>query len=83
MKAVSFGPNDQLLGILSETEHTDKDLIAVTWNVGICGRMGPNRLNVEIASTLVSEGIASFRFDLGNFGDSLLGSAETDVIKRN
>ncbi len=83
MKAVAFGPNDQLLGILCETKTTDKDLIAVTWNVGICGRMGPNRLNVEIASTLAAEGIASFRFDLGNFGDSLLGSPETDVIKRN
>jgi amino acid adenylation domain-containing protein len=83
MKTLSFGPNEQLLGILHETESTGKDLIALTWNVGICSRTGPNRLNVDIAQALASQGIASFRFDLGNLGDSLAGSAETDVIRRN
>ena len=85
MKAVAYGPNDNLFGVLTEVESGTEatDIIAIAWNTGICGRMGPHRLNVEISSLLAGQGIASFRFDLGNLGDSLVGSQETDPIKKN
>lgn len=85
MKAVSYGPNDHMFGVLTEVKAGCEatDIIAIAWNTGICGRMGPHRLNVEISSLLASQGIASFRFDLGNMGDSLVASQETDLIQKN
>ncbi|RYZ52235.1 MAG: hypothetical protein EOP07_19970, partial [Proteobacteria bacterium] len=85
MKAFSYGPNKNLFGVFTTAnpQSKDKGIVAIAWNTGICGRMGPSRLNVEIAAMLSEQGIASFRFDLGNLGDSGIASQETDLIKRN
>ena len=42
-------------------------------NSGSVHHVGPNRLYVELARALASEGMATFRFDLRNLGDSRVG----------
>ncbi len=83
MKAISFGKSQNLIGILREPDGSKSEVIAILWNTGICTRIGPNRFNVEIAEALANQGIASFRFDLGQLGDSLNQSDEVKFIERN
>lgn len=58
-------------GIVTEPEILDptKPTILLL-NAGLIHRVGPNRLNVDIARRLAREGVRSVRFDMTGLGDS-------------
>lgn len=68
-----FGPDNNLLGIVTMPEHPSPDAPAVVLlNAGLLHRVGPNRLNVELARALAEAGFMSLRFDMAGVGDSEL-----------
>jgi dienelactone hydrolase len=72
-RAVSFGKGGNLAGILTEPR-PERSIAgapaALMWNVGIHHRIGPYRIQVDIARELARRGFASLRFDLSGMGDS-------------
>jgi hypothetical protein len=71
--ACKFGPERNLIGILSEPEVKDgrPNLPAVLMlNAGLVHRVGPHRMSVKLARRLAACGIFSLRFDMGGRGDS-------------
>ena len=84
-KAYLFGNN--LLGILSEPENSESDYPCVLLlNSGMIHKIGPNRLYVKLARTLVKSGYKVFRFDFSGVGDSPIaieneGDFETSARK--
>jgi hypothetical protein len=70
-RALSFGRDSGLVGVLTEPGAADAHAPAVLmWNVGIQHRIGPYRIQVDIARELANRGFASLRFDLSGMGDS-------------
>ena len=72
-RALAFGRDSGLVGVLSEPTASAAvpDAPAVVmWNVGIQHRIGPYRVQVDIARDLAARGFASLRFDLSGMGDS-------------
>jgi alpha-beta hydrolase superfamily lysophospholipase len=72
--AIGFGDHGSLFGILTELETPppagrDRPAICLL-NVGANHRVGPHRMNVELARELASLGYVVFRFDVGGLGDS-------------
>jgi pimeloyl-ACP methyl ester carboxylesterase len=67
---VRFGPNAQLVGILSGTELAADAPVLVLPNAGLVPRAGPFRLHVELARRLLALGWRTFRFDLPGVGES-------------
>jgi hypothetical protein len=72
-KAVAFGANGNLIGVLSEPK-TGSEIAGapavILWNVGIHHRVGPYRIYVDIARGLAASGLTSLRFDVSGLGDS-------------
>ena len=71
-KAFNFGAGNGLIGVLTEPQvaaPTDRPVVLLS-NVGISHRVGPFRLNVELARRLATMGISCFRFDFSGLGDS-------------
>lgn len=70
-RAVNFGPENALVGILTSPDlpRENAPLVLLT-NAGVLPRQGPHRMNVRIARALAREGITSLRFDLSGVGDS-------------
>jgi pimeloyl-ACP methyl ester carboxylesterase len=70
-RAIVFGQHRGLMGILAEPTVVDRRPVAVLlWNVGTHHRVGPFRLNVDLARRLAREGYPVLRFDLSGLGDS-------------
>jgi pimeloyl-ACP methyl ester carboxylesterase len=71
-KAVLFGQDKSLVGILSEPlQKTNKGLPAlILLNAGMLHRVGPNRLNVNVARKMAAAGFTVLRFDFSGLGDS-------------
>ena len=72
-RAVAFGPEAGLVGILTEPDPSDARLGApavLMWNVGIQHRVGPYRIHVDMARDLARRGFTSLRFDVSGMGDS-------------
>jgi pimeloyl-ACP methyl ester carboxylesterase len=70
-RAIVFGRHRGLMGILAEPTVVDRQPVAVLlWNVGTHHRVGPFRLNVDLARRLAREGYPVLRFDLSGLGDS-------------
>ena len=69
----NFGTDGHLLGILTTP---DEDVripdapVALILNAGIVHRIGPFRLNVDIARDLADQGFSTLRMDLSGLGDS-------------
>ena len=84
--AVSFGPDESLVGILTEPDTGRTSGITVVMsNVGLNHRVGPSRVWVDLARRLAKHGIRSFRFDASGLGDSapradLLTDIERSVL---
>ena len=81
IERICYDTENKLIGILSY--HSDlnndksKPLIVLT-NSGSVHRVGPNRVYVQLARSLASEGYPVLRFDLSNLGDSVLGKPENE-----
>jgi pimeloyl-ACP methyl ester carboxylesterase len=71
-RAVTFGSRGALVGILGEPDGEAKPgtPAVLLFNVGLNHRVGPGRLNVEVARSLASAGYTSLRFDVSGLGDS-------------
>ncbi|MCH9695846.1 MAG: alpha/beta hydrolase [Gammaproteobacteria bacterium] len=65
----------RISGVLAQNSRTSRDntTVVVLPNAGSVHSIGPNRVYVELARCLAENGIASFRFDLPNLGDAVLG----------
>ena len=72
---ICYPIGSNLIGILTtpETAPNQSIPLVVLANSGSVHRVGPNRLYVELARELGKMGIASFRFDLRNLGESVMG----------
>ena len=66
----SFGEFGNLTGISTVPDTVSKAEIVVLMNAGVVHKVGPFRLNVDIARELCKEGYIVFRFDLSGLGDS-------------
>lgn len=70
-RAIQFGPQRRLLGILSLPSQPDPDRPAVILpNTGFEHRVGPNRLHVHLARAFAEAGLVALRMDLSGLGDS-------------
>lgn len=74
-RAAALGPERSMLGIFTRP---DADVAArrverpgvLLMNAGLVHRVGPNRLNVNLARHLAAKGYTSLRVDLSGLGDS-------------
>lgn len=69
--AIQFGPSNRLSGVLTEPAGGTVSAVFGLVNCGFIPKHGPTRVYAQLARQLASEGIASFRFDLGGLGDSI------------
>lgn len=73
-ETLCFGPETRLIGTVTlPSEHlpppgSRPGLILL--NAGMLPRIGPHRLNVELARTAAAQGFTAIRFDLPGLGDS-------------
>lgn len=82
-RVVSFGPNQSLSGIVTEPAAPRSDCpTVVLLNAGIVHRVGPFRLNVNLARQLASIGVRSLRFDLSGLGESRIRAGKLDASDR-
>lgn len=82
MEALRFGRDEHLVGILHRPGSADNGRAVLLWNTGISNRVGPYRLNFEIAKALAKMGYTVLRFDLSQLGDSVSLGRETDIQTR-
>ncbi len=86
-KAVKFGANRGLVGIVAEpTVPVAGKPAVVLLNSGILHHVGASRLYVRVARRLAAAGHATLRFDFSGIGDSeprrdTLGAAESAVVE--
>ncbi|HEY1090986.1 MAG TPA: hypothetical protein VGE47_07845 [Burkholderiaceae bacterium] len=70
-RAIQFGPERRLLGILSLPTQPDPERPALILpNTGFEHRAGPNRLHVHLARAFAQAGYVALRLDLSGLGDS-------------
>ena len=75
-RVVTFGGQGELVGVLSQPDVVRPSAPWVLlWNTGLHPRVGPCRLNVQLARRLAALGIPSLRFDLSGLGDSAARAA--------
>ena len=72
-RVCQFGPERNLVGILSEP--AEKDLrpelpVLILLNAGLIHRVGPHGMSVQLARKMAELGVRSLRFDKGDHGDS-------------
>lgn len=72
-RVLTFGPEGGLVGVLTEpapgAERAGAPVVVLT-NIGMNHRVGPFRLNVELARRFAARGWSTLRFDLSGRGDS-------------
>lgn len=74
-EAMRFGPQDQLVGVMSRPVNPRAGAPAVViLNAGLLHRVGPHRLHVVLGRTLATKGLPTLRLDLGGVGDSVTSS---------
>ena len=71
-RAYLLGPNESMLGIMSEPDSppAPERPTFVLLNAGIVHRIGPHRKTVKLARALCKAGFRTLRFDLSGIGDS-------------
>lgn len=83
-RAITFGPDGGLIGIITTPDERHSHLPAVVLlNAGLLHRVGPNRLNVDLARALATRGYSSLRFDMAGVGDSELMTGSLLDIERS
>jgi len=68
--ALSMGPDQNLIGIVTEPDGSPQPLGMILLNAGVVHRIGPHRTSVKIARYLARQGFAALRFDISGVGDS-------------
>ena len=83
-RVVNFGPNQALNGIVTEPENSSARTAptVVLLNAGIVHRVGPFRLNVDLARHLATLGVRSLRFDLSGLGESRIRAGKMSSHER-
>lgn len=82
-RVVSFGPNKSLSGIVTEPANANEaSPTVVLLNAGIVHRVGPFRLNVNLARKLAEQGVRSLRFDLSGLGESRVRAGKMAAADR-
>lgn len=70
-RVVCFGPGEALTGIVTEpAEGAEGRPAVLLLDAGILHRVGPNRMNVELARRFAASGHRVLRFDFAGIGDS-------------
>jgi hypothetical protein len=69
-QVVRFGARDGLVGILTTPVQQRARFAVLLSNTGTHHRVGPYRLNVELARAFAADGIATLRYDRSGLGDS-------------
>jgi dienelactone hydrolase len=69
-RAYLFGETGNLLGILSEPDPPTQRPTVLLLNAGLVHRVGPFRMNVDLARRLAVAGFPAFRLDISGLGDS-------------
>ena len=71
-RPLSFGSHAGLVGVACEPDSgpTPGTPGFLFFNIGLNHRVGPQRVQVELARALADQGFASLRFDLSGLGDS-------------
>jgi len=70
-RALQFGPQRRLIGILSLPDIPDPSRPAVLIpNTGVEHRVGPNRLHIELGRAFARLGFVALRMDISGMGDS-------------
>jgi pimeloyl-ACP methyl ester carboxylesterase len=81
-----LGSDERMLGIVARPKeggsHQDEP-VALLINAGLVHRVGPNRLNVNIARALANRGFASIRFDMSGIGDSQRAMDEKPYVDQS
>ena len=73
-----FGKNNELVGTITYPDNNingDGLPAFILWNAGLIHRIGPYRLNVDLARKVSYASFTSFRFDMSRKGDSEKGDA--------
>lgn len=70
-----FGPNQGLVGVLTTPSAMRARFAVLLSNTGTHHRVGPFRLNVELARAFAADGIATLRYDRSGLGDSARSDA--------
>ena len=84
-KIFSFGPNESLVGVLTEPDASLAKAdapILISSNVGLNHRVGPFRLYVDLARRVAARGYSMLRFDLSGMGDSAPRTDRVDELGR-
>jgi hypothetical protein len=69
--ARQFGTFGRLNGVLTTPDSSERvETVLILVSAGFTPKAGPYRLYTELARQIASQGIASFRFDLGGIGNS-------------
>lgn len=84
-KAILFGKNGSLVGIVTEPESHNNDHLPgiILLNAFLIHRVGPRRLYVKMARQLARNGHTVLRFDFSGIGDSLVENDCSDSNERN
>ena len=70
-RAIHFGPDGRLFGILTEPVRQNHEAPAIIlFTTGSEYHIGPNRLHVSLARRWAADGHVVLRYDLGGIGDS-------------
>jgi dienelactone hydrolase len=82
-EAVVFGPEENLVGVLTRPAEPGAALPAVIClNAGVIHRVGPHRMHVLLGRRLAARGFHAFRLDLSGIGDSRALSGTTAFRER-
>jgi len=84
-RAHLFGSSGGLVGVTTEPDGgaLPGAPVVLLFNVGLNHRVGPGRLNVDLARSLAAVGVPSLRFDVSGLGDSEpRGDAGDDVARQ-
>lgn len=76
-QVVEFGANKELVGVITfaDAQGQKRDRAVLLLNSGLLHRVGPFRMNVELARYLAGKGYTVMRFDLTGIGESGINSS--------
>jgi pimeloyl-ACP methyl ester carboxylesterase len=77
---VRFGTNQRFFGVLCQPVEPRRGPVFIFLNTGYCHHAGWARIYVRAARYLAERGIATFRFDMANIGESPPAASRTEQV---